>query len=394
MKFEHIHLPLAGLFSTPFVRWQGALAQTSSLDLAVLAGQAGLVRAGIEPQELASVVLGWTVPQPAIFYGAPWVAARIGAAHATGPMVSQACATSVACLQAAAVAALDQPGAPVLALTTDRTSNGPTLSYPAPTAAGGAPQIEHWVLDNFKRDPWAGEAMIATAEHVAREGGFGRQAIDDLTWLRYRQYDAALADQRAVQRRFMVPIELPSGRGRTQTIDADAGVHPTTREALAELEPVLAAGSISYGAQTHPADGAAGAVVIHRANRRHFGDAVQLLATGFARVERARMPKAPVPAALRALSDAGLTIADVHCVSTHNPFAVNDLWFARETGFALDQMNVYGSSLVYGHPQAPTGLRALCELVCALHARGGGIGLFTGCAAGDTGAAVVVRLDG
>jgi acetyl-CoA acetyltransferase len=56
-------------------------------------------------------------------------------------------------------------------------------------------------------------------------------------------------------------------------------------------------------------------------------------------------------------------------------------------------MNHYGSSLVYGHPQAPTGARAIVELIETLRERGGGIGLFTGCAAGDTAAAVVLRVE-
>jgi acetyl-CoA C-acetyltransferase len=81
-------------------------------------------------------------------------------------------------------------------------------------------------------------------------------------------------------------------------------------------------------------------------------------------------------------------------VTTHNPFAVNDLWLSRETGLPVERMNPYGCSLVYGHPQAPTGLRALTELIEALAERGGGTGLFTGCAAGDTGAALVVRVEG
>jgi acetyl-CoA C-acetyltransferase len=119
-----------------------------------------------------------------------------------------------------------------------------------------------------------------------------------------------------------------------------------------------------------------------------------VLSSGFARVEKARMPKAPVPAAKAALDDAGLTIDQVDAVKTHNPFAVNDLWFARETGYSAEKMNGFGCSLIYGHPQAPTGARAIVELIAELEARGGGIGLFTGCAAGDTGGAVVVRVDG
>jgi acetyl-CoA acetyltransferase len=118
----------------------------------------------------------------------------------------------------------------------------------------------------------------------------------------------------------------------------------------------------------------------------------RILSTGFARVGAGEMPKAPVPAASQALDDAGLSISGIDVIKTHNPFAVNDLWFARETGADAEAMNPYGCSLIYGHPQGPTGARGLIELMWALHERGGGRGLFTGCAAGDTGAAVVIEV--
>jgi acetyl-CoA acetyltransferase len=79
-------------------------------------------------------------------------------------------------------------------------------------------------------------------------------------------------------------------------------------------------------------------------------------------------------------------------VKTHNPFAVNDVFFARETGFPIERTNRFGSPLVYGHPQAPTGARLVAELIEELVIEGGGIGLFTGCAAGDTAMALVVRV--
>jgi acetyl-CoA C-acetyltransferase len=105
------------------------------------------------------------------------------------------------------------------------------------------------------------------------------------------------------------------------------------------------------------------------------------------------MPAAPVPAAQAALADAGLTISQVDAVTTHNPFAVNDIYFSRQAGFPLTRMNSYGCSLIFGHPQGPTGLRSIAELIEELRQRGGGVGLFTGCAAGDTGAALLVRVE-
>jgi acetyl-CoA C-acetyltransferase len=162
------------------------------------------------------------------------------------------------------------------------------------------------------------------------------------------------------------------------------------------LAPVQPDGVVSYGTQTHPADGTAGMIVTDEARARDLsgGEGVaRILSTGFARVERGRMPKAPVPAARQALDDAGLDIGAVDVIKTHNPFAVNDVWFAREMGVDAAAMNPFGCSLVYGHPQAPTGTRGVTELIEVLRRRGGGIGLFSGCAAGDTGAAVVVRVE-
>jgi acetyl-CoA acetyltransferase len=120
---------------------------------------------------------------------------------------------------------------------------------------------------------------------------------------------------------------------------------------------------------------------------------VRLLSVGFARAEKGLMPKAATMAAQNALASAGLSWSDIKLVTSHNPFAVNDLWFAKQTGFPLERMNTYGCSLIFGHPQGPTGLRSIAELVHALREIGGGIGLFTGCAAGDTGAALVLQVE-
>jgi acetyl-CoA C-acetyltransferase len=56
-------------------------------------------------------------------------------------------------------------------------------------------------------------------------------------------------------------------------------------------------------------------------------------------------------------------------------------------------MNSYWCSRIFGHPQGPTGLRSVTELIEELRQRGGGTGLFTGCSAGDTGAAIVLRVE-
>jgi acetyl-CoA acetyltransferase len=392
MQFVDVAIPLGSAWSSPFARWQGTLGEVHSLDTAVAVTSRALADRGVDVGQLDGVVLGWTTPQRDIFYGAPTLAARIGATGLTGPMVAQACATSVAALQAAAGAVAGGAG-PQLVVATDRISNGPTLSWPAPNATGGAPVTSHWVLDSFARDPWAGAGMLDAAEAVAAEMGVAREELDDLTALRWEQYAAALADDRAFQRRYQVPVEIPQRKGAL-ALDADEGVRPKQRDAIGALPAAAPGGLHTFATQTHPADGCAGAVVttVDRAREISGAGVARILGTGFARVAKSRMPQAPVPAALAALDAAGRTVADVRAVTTHNPFAVNDLYLSRETGIETEDMNAYGCSLVFGHPQGPTGLRSIAELIETLRLRGGGIGLFTGCAAGDTGAALVVEV--
>jgi acetyl-CoA C-acetyltransferase len=392
VRFARAVIPLGFAWSSPFARWQGPLSELSSIDLAVDVTGRALADRGLAPAEAAHWVLGTTVPQATSFYGVTTITRRLGAPGATGPTIAQACATSAACLQAAAAQVELGVHDLVMTLLTDRTSNGPTMLWPSPSRRGGAPVVEHWVLDPMVSDPTTGRSMLDTAENVAEQGGFSRQELDDLTLLRHEQYAASLAGDRAVQRRYLVPVHVP-GAGRV--VDGDVGVHHTTAEGLAKLAPLKPGGVVTYGTQTHPADGAAGLVVTNEGRGRELSGGrgvARVLAVAFARVEPAAMPKALVPAALAALGDAGVDLAGVHAVTTHNPFAVNDLWFCQQTGYRPEKMNPYGCSLVYGHPQGPTGARAITELIVALEERGGGHGLFTGCAAGDTAGAVVVEV--
>ncbi len=396
MKFTDAHVPFGLSWTSPFAKWQGPLAEVNSLDLAVDVTARALADRGLPADEITEWTLGCTVPQQHSFYGVTLVSRRLGAGEHGGPWISRACATSAAVIEHLATQVELGAHTTTIGVITDRTSNGPLMLWSSATSPGGAPTPEHWVLDPMKLDPTTGQSMNDTAENTARDAGYTREQVDEVALLRHEQYRSSLADDRAVQRQYMVPVRIETRRGETW-VEEDHGVFPTTAEGLARLRPVAPDGVVTYGAQTHPADGCAGVVVASAARARELGrDGVtaQVLATGFARAEPAYMPKAPVPAARRALADAGVEIGDVDVVTTHNPFAVNDLWFSEQTGFPLERMNPYGSSLVYGHPQGPTGARAVTELVHALHARGGGIGLFTGCAAGDSAGAVVVRVDG
>jgi len=281
MKHDDVAIPAGMAWSSPFARWQGTLAEVPSLELAADVTARALTQRGVDPGQIGGLVLGWTIPQPDIFYGGPTLAARLGAAGISGPMISQACATSVACLANAAGAVTAGAGLQ-LVVATDRTSNGPQVIYPAPSAPGGAPVSANWVLDSFARDPWAGTSMLAAGEAVAGETGVSREELDDLAALRSDQYEKALADDQAFQRRYLVDVHIPRKRRDPLVVAADEGVRTIDREEIRALRPASPDGLHTFATQTHPADGAAGALVttVERARELANGQGVaRILAT-------------------------------------------------------------------------------------------------------------------
>ena len=400
MPLTNAFIPYGGYWSTPFVKWQGNFANLHPLKFAAGITRRALEERDIPPQAFTGLYFGTTIPSKGAFYGAPWLAGLIGAEGITGPTFSQACATSARVIGAAAYAleASNEAGLNLLCLTADRTSNGPHLLYPNPLAPGGRGEAEDWVWDNFNHDPYAGLSMIETAENTAADCDISTEEPHQTVLIRHAQYQRALKNEAAFLKRFMItPIEVnPTGRKVTATVACDQGVFPTTAEGLSHLKPVLPDGTVTFGGQTYPADGNAGLIVTSRESARKMsrepGIEIRILAFAEGRAEKGFMPKANAPAIRKVLKQAEIGLEDVKAIKTHNPFAVNDCYLNREFGIPLEAMNNYGSSLIWGHPQGPTGMRLVIELIEELVLLGGGHGLFTGCAAGDTAAAVVVEV--
>ncbi|GAB4261453.1 MAG: thiolase family protein [Deferrisomatales bacterium] len=394
--FTKAFIPFRGYYSTPFAKWQGTLANHHSLELGAATASRWLQGKGIDPRTFDYLYLGYTIHQKQAFYGAPWTAALLGAPGMPGANVSQACSTATTCLFYAAQGLETGMFSGVIALATDRTSNGPHIVWPNPLGPGGEVIHENWLMDNFNRDPFAKNPMIQTAENVAKEIGATKEQCDELTARRYEQYCMGLDNDRAFQKRYLFPVEVPVSKKKTVTLEADEGIIPTTRESLAALRPVLEGGVHSFGSQTHPADGNACVLVTTEERARELsadpGVPVRIVSYGYSRTDKGFMPRAPVPAAQMALDKAGIGIRDVRVIKTHNPFVVNDLYFAQAFGVDANEVNNYGSPLIFGHPQGPTAARCVIEMIEELADAGGGYGLFTGCAAGDTGAALLVKV--
>lgn len=396
---QTIEIPYGCYWSTPFARWQGSFAGLHAMEFAAHVAKAELSKRGIAPEVFDYGVLGLSVPQKHSFYGLPWLMGMIGADRVTGPTIGQACATGVRTILTAAQEIQSGLSQTALVVTADRTSNGPHLYYPNPQGPGGTGAHEDWVMDNFGYDPYTTKSMLVTAENVAKLHQLNTEQQHELVLYRQEQYAKALADDSAFLKRFMtLPFEVPAPNFKktVKTLAGDEGVTTSTAEGLAKLKPVLPGGTITFGCQTHPADANAGIIIAASEKAKELSRdpklQVKIVGFGQARVEPAHMPAAPAPAALQALAQAGIDASGLDAIKLHNPFTANDFAFANGLGVDVKKINNYGCSLLWGHPQSPMAARGVMEVIEELAIRGGGYGLFSGCAAGDSAMAIVVHV--
>jgi acetyl-CoA acetyltransferase family protein len=400
-RFSKAYIPYNGYYSTPFARWQGSMQNENSIELAgKTARRWFLEKKKIDPAILDYLYFGISIHQHHLFYSHNWVAGLLtdNKKDLPGLMINQACTTSTTILNLAALA-IEQGAFEVgFGLMADRCSNGAHTVWPNPLGPGGEVIHENWLMDNFNSDPNVRPPlkMVQTAENVAREAGITKEECDAVVLRRYEQYQMALANDRAFQKRYMFPVEVRVSKKDTKILDQDEGVTPTTAEGLAKLKPAEPGGVHSFGAQTFPADGNCGFIVTTREKAKELSAdpkiEIQIVSYGFSRVKPGFMAAAPVPAAQMALAKAGLKITDMKAIKSHNPFATNDINFAKKMGIDVMKIDNYGSSLIYGHPQAPTAGRIIAEMLEEMVILGGGYCLWTGCAAGDTGASMIFKV--
>lgn len=396
--YTKAYIPYKGYYTTPFSRWQGSMQYDNAVELAANTAKRWFLEKKVDPAILDYMYFGSTVAQNHWFVAHNYAASILTDDKKLLPalFVNQACATSTTILNLLAkdleLGVYDVG----YGLMADRCSNGPHTIWPDPLGPGGMPDREDWNMDNFSGTPRHRAAMAQTAENVASEFGLTKEESDTVVLRRFEQYQEALANDRAFQKRYMFAPEVTVTKKKKKFMEEDEGWTPTTAEGLAKLKPQFPNGTLSFGAQTFPADGNCGIIVTTRDKARELSAdpkiEIQIVSYGFARVKPMFMPAAPIPAAEMALANAGLKIADIKSIKTHNPFATNDLAFAKKMGNDVMKMNNYGSSLIYGHPQGPTTGRAVIEMIEELSMIGGGYGLFTGCSAGDTAAALIVKV--
>ena len=99
----------------------------------------------------------------------------------------------------------------------------------------------------------------------------------------------------------------------------------------------------------------------------------------------------PTPACRKALTQAGMTAADVDRWEINEAFAVVPMKTARDLGVELDRVNVNGGAIAMGHPLGATGCILVGTLLDELERRDLTTGCATLCVGGGMGIATIIE---
>jgi acetyl-CoA C-acetyltransferase/3-oxo-5,6-didehydrosuberyl-CoA/3-oxoadipyl-CoA thiolase len=232
-----------------------------------------------------------------------------------------------------------------------------------------------------------------TAENVAEKYQISRKEQDSFALGSHRR--AARANEEGIFKDEIVPVEIPQRRGGVLVCDKDEGPRPdTSMEKLAALKPSFKEnGTVTAGNSSPLSDGAAALLLTtpEKASALRLKPLVRIVASAVAGVHPSYMGMGPVPATLKALKRAGLTIDQIDLVELNEAFASQSLACVKELGLDIKRVNVNGGAIALGHPLGCSGARIMTTLIHEMRKRGSRYGLVTMCIGVGQGIATIVE---
>lgn len=233
--------------------------------------------------------------------------------------------------------------------------------------------------------------MGLTAENLAEKYHISREEQDEFAL--ESQQKATAAIQQGTFKEEIIPFEV---KMKKEKIVFDTDEHPrlTSLEKLASLKAVFKqGGTVTAGNASGRNDGAAALVMMaeEEALNRGLSPRLRVIAQAAAGVSPEIMGIGPVPAVMKALKLAGLTLEDIDLIELNEAFAAQALAVVKELNIDRSKLNVNGGAIALGHPIGGTGAILTVKIMNELERRGGRYGLITACIGGGQGIAAIVE---
>lgn len=382
---------------TPIAIFGGSFASLSGPEIAAVAIEAAIQRAGIEPHDIQEAYLGNVVS--AGMGQAPTRQAILKAGLPESvpcTTINKVCASGMKSIAMASQSIMLGSQDVMLAGGFESMTNVP---YYLPKARAGYRLGNGVVVDGLVHDglwdPYNNQHMGMCGEACADKFGFSRKDQDDFAIESYRR--AANAATQGLFDEEIVPVSISQRRAEPKVVSADEEISNTNVDKISSVRSAFKKeGTITAANASSLNDGAA-ALVLMSAERasslglqplarvRGFGDAAK------APVEFTTAPADAVPIALK---HAGLALQDIEYHEINEAFAVVALANCKLLNLDLSRVNVNGGAVALGHPIGMSGARIVGSLYHILKQNDATLGCASICnGGGGAGAIVIERLN-
>lgn len=220
-----------------------------------------------------------------------------------------------------------------------------------------------------------------SAERIAEKYGLTREELDRFSFESHTK--AALAIESGYFKGQIIPVEGTDAEGNPFVLDYDEGVRlKPDLEKMSSLAPVFREGGVITAANSSQiSDGAALLLIADR--ERAQADGLRPRARIRARAALGGDPTMQllevIPATNKALSRAGLSLADMDVIEINEAFAAVVLAWSRELDPDMGKVNPNGGAIAHGHPLGATGALLMTKLLHELERIDGQFGLQVMC---------------
>ena len=235
-------------------------------------------------------------------------------------------------------------------------------------------------------------SQFTGAELVADKWNLSREDLDQFALESHQK--AAQATESKYFDKEILPVEGKNAEGINDLVMADEGIRfDASLDKLAGLNPVTEGGKITAGNASQITDGAAAVLICNDAGLKKIksNPRAEIVSISVVGDDPVFMLTGPIPASLKALDIAKLSIDDMDIYEVNEAFAPVPLAWAEELKADRSKLNVNGGAMALGHPLGATGAKLMTTMLHELERREGNYALQAICEGGGTANATIIK---
>ncbi|VDO96724.1 unnamed protein product [Soboliphyme baturini] len=385
---------IVGAKRTPFGVLGGKLKNFTATDLGVIAAQAAIKAAGIDPRHVDTVIFGNVIQSSKdAAYLARHVALRSGLPqHVPCLTVNRLCGSGFQSVVNAAHELLLGEAHIALAGGTECMSQAPFVVRDVRfgTKFGQVYEFEDTLFQGLT-DSYPQLSMALTAENLGAKYNISRSDCDNFALRSQTRFH--LAQNQGAFHQEIVPVKVRGKKGE-EMFAIDEHPRETSLEQLAKLKPLFKKdGLVTAGTASGINDGA-GSIVLatEPAIKEHRLTPLTRLVDWFVcGCDPSIMGIGPVHAIRGLLKKTKMELDKIDLIEVNEAFSAQYLAVEKELNLDPNKTNINGGAIAVGHPLAASGSRIIAHLVFEMKRKNAKYAIGSACIGGGQGIALLVE---